>query len=222
MANDPFYAHLNKHYTWHVVGQFVALYLLGGLDALVWAGCLRIIWVYHVTWFVNSAAHVWGYQDYRTGEPWALCLPAVFGACCALLCGLSLVPATWRLLLGPLIVAADSAFWRRCRGRQCSALRRAAHRSSPPGADPFPSSPPHLRPAGDQSRNNWWVGLLGFGEGWHNNHHAFEFSARHGLEDYQWDMTWCALVPASLWVCCLLPVGCSIWSGEASRATNGT
>jgi stearoyl-CoA desaturase (delta-9 desaturase) len=44
--------------------------------------------------------------------------------------------------------------------------------------------------AGDQSRNNWWVGLLAFGEGWHNNHHAFEFSARHGLEDSQWDMTW--------------------------------
>lgn len=36
MANDPFYAHLNKHYTWHVVGQFLALYLLGGWDALIW------------------------------------------------------------------------------------------------------------------------------------------------------------------------------------------
>jgi stearoyl-CoA desaturase (delta-9 desaturase) len=34
------------------------------------------------------------------------------------------------------------------------------------------------------------VGLLAFGEGWHNNHHAFEFSARHGLKDSQWDMTW--------------------------------
>lgn len=35
---------------------------------------------------------------------------------------------------------------------------------------------------GDLSRNNWWVGILAWGEGWHNNHHAFEFSARHGLE----------------------------------------
>ena len=67
MAKDPFYQHLNKHYTWHVVGQFVALYLLGGLPALVWAGCLRIVWVYHITWFVNSAAHVWGNQEYNTG-----------------------------------------------------------------------------------------------------------------------------------------------------------
>lgn len=35
-----------------------------------------------------------------------------------------------------------------------------------------------------------WVGLLAFGEGWHNNHHAFEYSARHGLEWWQIDMTW--------------------------------
>ena len=43
---------------------------------------------------------------------------------------------------------------------------------------------------GDLSRNNWWIGILAFGEGWHNNHHAFEFSARHGLEWWQIDMTW--------------------------------
>lgn len=34
------------------------------------------------------------------------------------------------------------------------------------------------------------MALLAFGEGWHNNHHAFEFSARHGLEWWQLDMTW--------------------------------
>lgn len=43
---------------------------------------------------------------------------------------------------------------------------------------------------GDTSRNNWWVGILAFGEGWHNNHHAFEYSARHGFEWWQVDMTW--------------------------------
>ncbi|CAI0396768.1 unnamed protein product [Linum tenue] len=46
---------------------------------------------------------------------------------------------------------------------------------------------------GDLSRNNWWVALLGFGEGWHNNHHAFKYSARHGLEWWQIDMTWYAV-----------------------------
>ena len=33
----------------------------------------------------------------------------------------------------------------------------------------------------DESRNNWFVAALVFGEGWHNNHHAFPASARHGL-----------------------------------------
>uniref|UniRef100_A0A7N0V926 Fatty acid desaturase domain-containing protein n=1 Tax=Kalanchoe fedtschenkoi TaxID=63787 RepID=A0A7N0V926_KALFE len=42
----------------------------------------------------------------------------------------------------------------------------------------------------DLSKNNWWVALLSFGEGWHNNHHAFEYSARQGFEWWQIDMTW--------------------------------
>lgn len=42
----------------------------------------------------------------------------------------------------------------------------------------------------DQSRNNAVVGLLGMGEGWHNNHHAFPASARHGLEPGQFDLSW--------------------------------
>ncbi|KAH0909716.1 hypothetical protein HID58_033037 [Brassica napus] len=42
----------------------------------------------------------------------------------------------------------------------------------------------------DLSRNNWLPAILMFGEGWHNNHHAFEFSARHGLEWWQLDVTW--------------------------------
>ena len=33
----------------------------------------------------------------------------------------------------------------------------------------------------DLSTNSWWVALLTFGEGWHNNHHAHPVSARHGL-----------------------------------------
>ena len=35
-----------------------------------------------------------------------------------------------------------------------------------------------------------WVAILAFGEGWHNNHHAFEYSARHGLHWWQIDATW--------------------------------
>ncbi len=43
---------------------------------------------------------------------------------------------------------------------------------------------------GDRSTNCWWVALISWGEGWHNNHHAFPFSARHGLRWFEIDMTW--------------------------------
>ena len=42
----------------------------------------------------------------------------------------------------------------------------------------------------DEARNNWLVALLVFGEGWHNNHHAFPASARHGLDRGQFDVSW--------------------------------
>lgn len=41
----------------------------------------------------------------------------------------------------------------------------------------------------DRSHNEWLVGLLGFGEGWHNNHHAFPRSAFHGLHWWQFDLS---------------------------------
>uniref|UniRef100_A0A383W3P9 Fatty acid desaturase domain-containing protein n=1 Tax=Tetradesmus obliquus TaxID=3088 RepID=A0A383W3P9_TETOB len=109
MEGQAWYRWIRETYPWHVVAQLVALYAFGGLGGLVWGGALRLVWVYHITWFVNSASHCWGSQSYNTG---------------------------------------------------------------------------------DLSRNNWWVGILAWGEGWHNNHHAFEFSARHGLEWWQVDMTW--------------------------------
>ncbi len=42
----------------------------------------------------------------------------------------------------------------------------------------------------DNSRNLWWVGLLAYGEGWHNNHHAFPSSARHGHRWWEIDVTY--------------------------------
>jgi stearoyl-CoA desaturase (Delta-9 desaturase) len=40
----------------------------------------------------------------------------------------------------------------------------------------------------DRSRNEWMIGLLAFGDGWHNNHHAFPRSAFHGLHWWQFDL----------------------------------
>jgi len=42
----------------------------------------------------------------------------------------------------------------------------------------------------DDSTNSWWVALLTFGEGWHNNHHAHPRAARHGLKWYEIDVNW--------------------------------
>jgi sn-1 stearoyl-lipid 9-desaturase len=42
----------------------------------------------------------------------------------------------------------------------------------------------------DLSTNSWWVALMTFGEGWHNNHHAHPTSARHGLKWYEIDTNW--------------------------------
>jgi len=81
-----------------------------GCSWVVWGVALRTVAVFHATWFVNSASHLWGYQN-------------------------------------------------------------------------FPST-------GDNSRNVWWVALLSFGEGWHNNHHHDPSSAAHGMRWFEYDMTY--------------------------------
>ena len=65
---------------------------------------------------------------------------------------------------------------------------------------------------GDQSRNQWAVALLTFGEGWHNNHHAFPRSARHGLGRFQLDVSW--LVIRTLVACRL---ACAVRLPTASQ-----
>jgi len=45
-------------------------------------------------------------------------------------------------------------------------------------------------PTTDDGVNVWWVGILGLGEGWHNNHHAYPGSARTGLRAHELDISW--------------------------------
>ncbi len=45
----------------------------------------------------------------------------------------------------------------------------------------------------DNSRNLWWAALLTYGEGWHNNHHAYPNVAKAGLQWWEVDMTWWAI-----------------------------
>ncbi|PZT01314.1 stearoyl-CoA 9-desaturase [Stenotrophomonas maltophilia] len=45
----------------------------------------------------------------------------------------------------------------------------------------------------DDSRNNLWLALLTFGEGWHNNHHFFPGTVRQGFRWWEIDLTWYGL-----------------------------
>jgi len=109
LAQDPFIRFLDRYDGLFVILLAAALYFWGGLSFLVWGISVRMVFLYHSTWFVNSATHKWGYQTFKVN---------------------------------------------------------------------------------DNSRNLWWVSLLAFGEGWHNNHHAFQSSARHGLRWWEFDLTY--------------------------------
>jgi len=109
LAKQPFYVWLTKYHFVPQIVVAVALLAMGGWPMVLWGIFVRTTLTWHVTWFVNSATHVWGYQRFKSG---------------------------------------------------------------------------------DGSRNNWWVALLSFGEGWHNNHHAHAASARHGLTWYEFDLNW--------------------------------
>ena len=47
----------------------------------------------------------------------------------------------------------------------------------------------------DLSTCCWWVAILSFGEGWHNNHHKYAKKAKHGLKLWEIDLTW-----VSIWI----------------------
>jgi stearoyl-CoA desaturase (Delta-9 desaturase) len=64
----------------------------------------------------------------------------------------------------------------------------------------------------DESRNNWPVALLTFGEGWHHNHHAFPTSARHGPLAGELDLSYAV-------ICCLERLG---WATNVRRVPRGT
>jgi len=112
LCSQPFYNFLDRYTLALQALLGLGLLAAGGWSWLVWGIFVRLTAVYHVTWLVNSAAHRFGYQTFRTG---------------------------------------------------------------------------------DRSTNCWWVALLTWGEGWHNNHHAFPFSARHGLRWFEVDVTWATI-----------------------------
>ncbi|XVF86446.1 hypothetical protein PTKIN_Ptkin18bG0041000 [Pterospermum kingtungense] len=68
LEKQPFYKFLQSTYILHPIALGALLYALGGFPFLVWGMGVRIVWVYHITWLVNSASHIWGKQAWNTGD----------------------------------------------------------------------------------------------------------------------------------------------------------
>lgn len=92
-----------------IAGGLITGTWTGALLGFLWGGLVRIFFVHHVTWSINSVCHLWGTRPFHTR---------------------------------------------------------------------------------DESRDNPIFGVLAFGEGWHNAHHAFPASARHGLEWWKLDINY--------------------------------
>jgi sn-1 stearoyl-lipid 9-desaturase len=69
----------------------------------------------------------------------------------------------------------------------------------------------------DLSTNSWWVALVTWGEGWHNNHHAHPVSARHGLAWYEIDFNWYAI-----WMLEKLGIAKKVYTAKISELKQST
>ena len=85
---QPWYRWTHKNYMTIMAFHWTAVYALGGVAGLVWRAFFTAL-LYHVTWFVNSASHLWGRQEYKTGDqsrtryPLALRLPRLLARTCS-------------------------------------------------------------------------------------------------------------------------------------------
>ena len=68
MERQPFYRWIEETYPLHIMASAVALYAWGGFPYVVWGLAVRAVWVWHITWAVNSVSHVWGNQPWKTGD----------------------------------------------------------------------------------------------------------------------------------------------------------
>lgn len=68
LKRDPMMMFFERTYFFWLVASGVVLYALGGWSWLLWGLCLRMVAMYHSTWFVNSATHIWGYRNYETKD----------------------------------------------------------------------------------------------------------------------------------------------------------
>ena len=66
--DSRYHRFLNRYWILFALIPAIFLYLWGGLPYLFWGGFVRVVLMLHITWFVNSATHMWGYRNYETSD----------------------------------------------------------------------------------------------------------------------------------------------------------
>lgn len=68
MIAHPYYRFLDKYWLIFPILLLPVLYAWGGISFVLWGGFVRVVLMLHITWFVNSASHLWGYRNYKTHD----------------------------------------------------------------------------------------------------------------------------------------------------------
>ncbi len=73
ISGNRYYQFLEKQFISLQIGLAILFYLLGGVPWVVWGIFVRLVLVYHSTWFVNSACHKWGYRNFEIKDDLSTC-----------------------------------------------------------------------------------------------------------------------------------------------------
>jgi sn-2 palmitoyl-lipid 9-desaturase len=76
LARDPQLRWFDRNFIWVWVAFALLTFGIGcavgglqlGVSLLLWGSFVRTVWVWHHTWFVNSATHLFGYRNYKTAD----------------------------------------------------------------------------------------------------------------------------------------------------------
>ncbi|NJL23054.1 MAG: acyl-CoA desaturase, partial [Leptolyngbyaceae cyanobacterium SM1_3_5] len=68
LARDPFYVWLDRYFLLLQLPLAIALYALGGWSFVVWGVFVRIVLLWHTTWLINSATHLFGDRPFDTDD----------------------------------------------------------------------------------------------------------------------------------------------------------
>jgi stearoyl-CoA desaturase (delta-9 desaturase) len=68
LARDPFYRWLNTYFLLLQLPLGIVLYLMGGWSFVIYGVFLRAVLLWHSTWLINSATHMWGYRRFESDD----------------------------------------------------------------------------------------------------------------------------------------------------------